>query len=305
MALIKCKECGHEVSKKADKCPNCGAPIKKQTSGCAMLFAIISVVVLVTYIATLSDSSTSSSSGSSGSSSTSSKAPVNKPDVIEAWTVDPLDYRIVNIEKSMKGGSYLWIGGKAVIDEIDVSLITEESVKHTLTVIIEELRQKHSPDAIQALLFESKAHIKNARAIGVADWWPKGHSLSSDNYRNISNKKTYVLKFNRVSIPKNMIESDVLSKFPEIKRKKIFIEYVLAEDRAMAEAEDKYPTDASKIPWNQRNNYDWKGVFNKNEELRRKLEKKYQSQVLSKYKINDLEMQKITMEAFTENWPLP
>ena len=305
MALIKCKECGHEVSKKADKCPNCGAPIKKQTSGCAMLFAIISGVVLVTYIATLSDSSTSSSSGSSGSSSTSSKAPVNKPDVIEAWTVDPLDYRIVNIEKSMKGSSYLWIEGKAVIDKIDASLITEESVKHTLTAVIEELRQKHSPDAINALLFESEAHIINTQVIGAADWWPKGHSLSPDNYRNISNKKTYVLQFNRVSTPKNMIESGVLSKFSEIKRKKIFTEYVLAEDRAMAEAEDKYPIDGSKIPMNQLNNYDWERAFKKNDELYRKLEKKYQSQVLSKYKINRKEMEKITMEAFTENWPLP
>ncbi|MCI7430267.1 MAG: zinc-ribbon domain-containing protein [Bacteroidales bacterium] len=28
MALIKCKECGHEVSDLANVCPNCGAPIK-------------------------------------------------------------------------------------------------------------------------------------------------------------------------------------------------------------------------------------------------------------------------------------
>lgn len=27
MALIKCKECGKEVSDKAKSCPNCGAPI--------------------------------------------------------------------------------------------------------------------------------------------------------------------------------------------------------------------------------------------------------------------------------------
>ena len=57
MALINCKECGHEVSKKAETCPNCGAPIKKQTSGCATLFAIICGVALVTYFATLIDSS--------------------------------------------------------------------------------------------------------------------------------------------------------------------------------------------------------------------------------------------------------
>ena len=312
MALIKCKECGHEVSKKADKCPNCGAPIKKKTSGCAWLFLIF--VGYALYITTSSDTSTSSPPGSSGSSATPYKAPVDKPDVIEAWTVDPLDYRIIEINQSKKGGSinplvtpkYLWIEGKAVLDEIDVSLITEESVKHTLTAIIEELRQKHSPDAINALLFESEVHLNNnARVIGAADWWPKGHSLSPDNYRNISNKKTYVLQFNRVSIPKNMIESDVLSKFSEIKRKKIFTEYVLAEDRAMAEAENKYPIDGSKIPMNRLNNYDWEGAFKKNDELYRKLEKKYHSQVLSKYKINRKEMEKITTEAFTENWPFP
>ena len=29
MALIKCSECGKEVSDKANACPNCGAPIKE------------------------------------------------------------------------------------------------------------------------------------------------------------------------------------------------------------------------------------------------------------------------------------
>jgi len=27
MALIKCRECNHEVSDKAEACPNCGAPV--------------------------------------------------------------------------------------------------------------------------------------------------------------------------------------------------------------------------------------------------------------------------------------
>ena len=27
MALIKCSECGHEVSDRASACPNCGCPI--------------------------------------------------------------------------------------------------------------------------------------------------------------------------------------------------------------------------------------------------------------------------------------
>lgn len=29
MALIKCKECGHEISDKASMCPNCGCPLEK------------------------------------------------------------------------------------------------------------------------------------------------------------------------------------------------------------------------------------------------------------------------------------
>ena len=30
MALIKCNECGHEVSDKASVCPNCGCPLVKE-----------------------------------------------------------------------------------------------------------------------------------------------------------------------------------------------------------------------------------------------------------------------------------
>ena len=31
MALIKCKECGKEISDKANTCPNCGNPINDDT----------------------------------------------------------------------------------------------------------------------------------------------------------------------------------------------------------------------------------------------------------------------------------
>lgn len=35
MALINCKECGQEVSKKAENCPKCGNPINvKSKEGC-------------------------------------------------------------------------------------------------------------------------------------------------------------------------------------------------------------------------------------------------------------------------------
>ena len=36
MALIKCPECGKEISDKATACPNCGAPV--QAPGCLVHF---------------------------------------------------------------------------------------------------------------------------------------------------------------------------------------------------------------------------------------------------------------------------
>lgn len=41
MALQKCKECGHEISKKAEKCPNCGAPQKPKQYGCGTLILVV------------------------------------------------------------------------------------------------------------------------------------------------------------------------------------------------------------------------------------------------------------------------
>lgn len=52
MALIKCKECGNEVSTEANTCPKCGAPVKdknaefaKQLLGGLFVFAVIWMVL--------------------------------------------------------------------------------------------------------------------------------------------------------------------------------------------------------------------------------------------------------------------
>lgn len=44
MALVKCKECGNEISKKAKSCPQCGAPQKRQTSKLTTLILLIAVL---------------------------------------------------------------------------------------------------------------------------------------------------------------------------------------------------------------------------------------------------------------------
>ena len=49
MAMIKCKECGKEVSSKAEKCPHCGVVVKKAATqygaGTVLLLGIVGVVL--------------------------------------------------------------------------------------------------------------------------------------------------------------------------------------------------------------------------------------------------------------------
>ncbi len=49
MALKKCKECGHEVSTKADACPNCGAKLKTERKpiGCGGFIILVAAIGFV------------------------------------------------------------------------------------------------------------------------------------------------------------------------------------------------------------------------------------------------------------------
>ena len=59
MALVKCKECGLEVSKKAETCPNCGAPVKKKPTqyGCGTLILLGFIVFIFIYVFSSNNSS--------------------------------------------------------------------------------------------------------------------------------------------------------------------------------------------------------------------------------------------------------
>lgn len=71
MAIIKCKECGGEVSTKAKECPKCGAVVKRKTSAVTWLLVIL-FALCVGYIA----SGPSTTTTSLGSSSAKSQASV-------------------------------------------------------------------------------------------------------------------------------------------------------------------------------------------------------------------------------------
>lgn len=65
MALIKCKECGSEVSSKAATCPKCGARVAPEPMGCGRLIGIsLLVVIIVLVFSSLSSNNSSNSSSS-------------------------------------------------------------------------------------------------------------------------------------------------------------------------------------------------------------------------------------------------
>jgi hypothetical protein len=77
MALITCKECGNEVSSKADACPKCGARVARKAMGCGTLFGVAFLGAVI-----LSALSGVFSSGSgTGTSATSS--PSKPPETTE------------------------------------------------------------------------------------------------------------------------------------------------------------------------------------------------------------------------------
>lgn len=78
MALIKCKECGSEVSSKAETCPKCGARVAPEPMGCGRLIGIsLLVVIIVLVFSSLSSNNSSNSSSSPANvvASTTEKTP--------------------------------------------------------------------------------------------------------------------------------------------------------------------------------------------------------------------------------------
>lgn len=112
-----------------------------------------------------------------------------------------LPYRIVNREFQKKGGTieplrppmYTLQTVKVVIKAGESDY---EGIKRTLAAVIERLRNEDKPDAITVWAYRSEREVMagGMYTLGMADWWPAGHSLSYDNRRNVENKNRHVLK---------------------------------------------------------------------------------------------------------------
>ena len=62
MAMKKCKECGNEVSTKAESCPKCGAVLKKKTGCLTYLVTGFLVLIILGVIGSLMNEQTTKSS---------------------------------------------------------------------------------------------------------------------------------------------------------------------------------------------------------------------------------------------------
>jgi hypothetical protein len=128
MSLIKCKECGEEISSKADKCPKCGNPIKKKSnSGCLFLFIVIAAILFWGLL--LSDSS-----GYSGKPNSTSKAPASPPTTAEIrktittlYITNTNDFAWVNpkiyVNGIVGGYRYTWQGTVQSMEQLEIGLL--------------------------------------------------------------------------------------------------------------------------------------------------------------------------------------
>ena len=79
MAMKKCKECGNEVSTKAESCPKCGAVLKKKTGCLGYIGAGFLILIILGVIGSLMDDGSNKSTTPS-SSKPSGSQPKSKPE---------------------------------------------------------------------------------------------------------------------------------------------------------------------------------------------------------------------------------
>lgn len=72
MALVKCKECGQQISTKAEKCPSCGAKAPRKTS--PVTWMVLVAILLTVYISVQSPSSPTSSTATASNSDDPTKS---------------------------------------------------------------------------------------------------------------------------------------------------------------------------------------------------------------------------------------
>lgn len=100
MALVKCKECGEEVSNKAKSCPKCGAKAPKKTS--LLTWLVLSLIILGVYV---SGQSTDRTTEASSKVSSSEKSETIKSEKVKK-VAPPKPVWVTSVSKDEMTGKF-------------------------------------------------------------------------------------------------------------------------------------------------------------------------------------------------------
>ncbi len=190
-------------------------------------------------------------------------------------------------------------------DVVVPASIEQNQVKPTVEKIISDITGRDGDiDEIVVWLYSDRKLVENKDwDVATATWAPQGElgritpNIAETNDRS-SYKISIQIKANLEGYLKQRVKSETKFGLTEKQRRGIFTQIVKAEDRAQAEADQRYPSNPSDPSYQD-------GNIEKNIDLERKLATKYRAQVFKKYGITKAIGHKISIEGIKENWPFP
>lgn len=233
---------------------------------------------------------------------------------------DPVPYQVVSVENT----SYKAMGDRDLSDfspgevaqlptnrRLKVGVVVPDSVRQnqvrpTVDAIIAELTSRRPEvDEIGLLLYSDSSLVDGAYDVARATWSTGGElgsitpQVARENLRTEyetsvqirENLETYLAERGREEQRSGLTES---------KRREIFRALVRAEDRAQAEADQRYPTNTNCVPVSEA-----KRNVRRNAALADSLRKVYLRQVRQGYGITESLADSITAEAMSERWATP
>lgn len=194
MALTKCKECGNDVSKKADKCPNCGAPIKKRTTVLTWFVLFLFVLMFIGFLGNDSSIATSNTTYAA-----------NKPTKSNVYRDLRYAHNTINIRDGV-GKSHKVVGQLKRGDSVEVKGVEGEWARISIG------------DAPKGFVYEPLLKHNPIPPLEIADWnWYSDPEFGVDGsiiwnveVRNNTNRyvKTVKVEFSSYDSSEKLITSD-------------------------------------------------------------------------------------------------
>jgi len=147
------------------------------------------------------------------------------------------------------------------------------------------------PTHVFIYLYTSRDHFKS----GMGQWIAMLSKVGEDSKINTQVKTELIVQLHA--------NPEVKYGLTEAKRKEIFVAIVTAEGRADKEAQRMYPIPDPLEPGYSRDKVGTQ--WNHQIEAFENLKKKYKMQVAKKYGISEEQLQEISIEGVTKNWPIP